>query len=97
MQDIELQEVDNLDGQGEPLVNRDYALLNNVKVDLTVQVGTVTMTVDELFSIKKGQVVKLNEAIDKPINLLLDDKVIAKGKLTVCDDNFAIEVMQVSE
>lgn len=97
MQDIELQEVDKIDGQGEPLVSRDYALLNNVKVDLTVQVGTATMTVDELFSIKKGQVVKLNEAIDKPINLLLDDKVIAKGKLTVCDDNFAIEVMQVSE
>ena len=97
MQDIELQEVDKLDGQGEPLVSRDYALLNNVKVDLTVQVGTATMTVDELFSIKKGQVVKLNESIDKPINLLLDDKVIAKGKLTVCDDNFAIEVMQVSE
>lgn len=97
MQDIELQEVDKLDGQGEPIVSRDYALLNNVKVDLTVQVGTATMTVDELFSIKKGQVVKLNESIDKPINLLLDDKVIAKGKLTVCDDNFAIEVMQVSE
>lgn len=96
MQDIELQEVDSIEGSGDALVSRDYALLNNVKVDLTVQVGTANMTVDELFSMKKGQVLKLNESIEKPIDLLLGDKLIAKGKLTVCDDNFAIEIMQVS-
>jgi flagellar motor switch protein FliN/FliY len=95
MQDIELQEVESSEGIGDSLVNRDYTLLNNVKVELVVQVGTATMTVDELFSIKKGKVLKLNESLDTPINLLLDDKVIAKGKLTVCDDNFAIEVMEV--
>lgn len=96
MQEIELQEVESIEGTGDSIVSRDYALLNNVKVNLTVEVGTATMSVEELFSIKKGQVLKLNESIDKPINLLLDDKIIAKGKLMVSDENFAIEIMQVN-
>ena len=95
MQDIELQDIAQNEGAGEAIVNRDYALLNEVKVNLSVQVGTAVVSVDELYSIKKGQVLKLNEAIDEPVNLLLNDKVIAKGKLTVSGENFAIEIMEL--
>ncbi len=96
MQDIELQEITSNDGEGQAVVPRDYSLLNKLNVELTVQIGTKQLTVDELFSLKQGQVLQLNESVDQAVNLLLEDKVVAKGSLTVSGDNFAIKITEVS-
>lgn len=96
MQEIELQEVTQTEGAGANLVNRDAALLEGVQVPLTVQIGSTSMSASDLFALKAGQVIKLDEMVNEPIKLMLDQKPIAHGKLVVSDDCFAIEITELS-
>lgn len=95
MQEVEFQEINQTTGEGAELVERDTALLQGVEVELSVQVGTTQIKAEDLFNLKKGQVVKLDEYINEPVKLMLDDHAIAHGKLMVSDDCFAIEILDI--
>jgi len=95
MNEIELQNIESSVGEGDPIVTRDNAVLNTVKVDLSAQIGSTTISVEELYNLKKGDMLSLTEKLNEPVKLLLDNQVIAHGKLCVVDDNFAVEITNI--
>lgn len=52
-----------------------------VPVTLTVSVGQKTMSVAELLDLSEDAVVPLTSAIEDPVDLTINDKVIARGEL----------------
>ncbi|NWB46421.1 FliM/FliN family flagellar motor switch protein [Pseudomonas gingeri] len=78
-----------------PLIKRDMNLIKHVVVDLVVQIGNASMSVDELFALKAGDVVKLLEQVHEPASLCLDGKPVARGNLVAVDDNFGIQLTEI--
>ena len=95
MNEIELQNIESSVGEGDTIVTRDNAVLNAVKVELCAQIGSTSISVEELYSLKKGDMVTLLEKVNEPVKLLLDNQIIAYGKLCVVDDNFAVEITNI--
>lgn len=94
---IELDEAQALvNDKASPLVQRDMGLIKHVVVQLVVELGSAEMTVDELFALKAGDVVKLLEKVNEPASLCLDGKVVARGELVAVDDNFGLQLTEVS-
>lgn len=94
---LDLEEFDQEENLGSPVVNDYMSLIKNVKVQLEVKVGGTHMTVGELMALKENSIVKLNSDIAQPLDIVLDGKVIARGHLAVSDDNFAIQITDVAQ
>ena len=80
-----------------PLLERDMALLGHVKVQVSVVVGHVDMSIEKLFSCKEGELVQLAEAVDEPVTLMIDYKPVAKGKLVAVEDNFGVQITEIAK
>lgn len=93
---IELDEARPVaNSQLTPLIKRDMGLIKHVMVELSVELGSAELSVDELFNLKAGDVVKLLTQVHEPATLNLDGKAVARGTLVAVDDNFGIQLTEI--
>lgn len=69
--------------------------IGGVEVECFVRLGTLTMTVAELRQLKQGQLLALQQKTSEPIDIILNNQVIARGELMSCEENFAIQITEV--
>src|SRR4051812_38652610 len=77
---IALEEMGAAAGEGAALL-RDANPLLAVRVQLHVRIGGASMTVGELLAARENEVLVLDRTVEQPVDLMLDDKVVARGEL----------------
>lgn len=92
---IELGELHPAGEQG-PLVVNNMQCLRGVKVTLTARVGSVETTLGDLMNMHEHSIVKLDQNVDAPIDLLVEGNVVARGHLVAVDDSFGIQLIEVA-
>ncbi len=70
-------------------------LILDVAVTLSLEVGSVQMTVRELLQLAPGAIVELNRLATEPLDVLVNGVRIARGELVVVDDKFGIRLTDV--
>jgi flagellar motor switch protein FliN/FliY len=73
----------------------DLSLLMDVPLQVTVELGRARMTIENLLRLNQGSVVELNQMIGEPLNILVNNKLMAHGEAVVVKDKFAIRVLDV--
>ena len=58
------------------------AALGGLPLTLTVRIGTAKMTVRELTSLTDGAMLTLDARVDEPLEICVEDRVLARGELT---------------
>ncbi|MCP4469630.1 MAG: flagellar motor switch protein FliN [Gammaproteobacteria bacterium] len=96
IESIELSELE-VGAGGKSLLGYNLELIKDVKVKIQVMLGEAEIPVQELFGLAQDSVVKLNREITAPVDILLNGKVIARGKLVAADDNFGVQITQIEE
>lgn len=81
-------------GKG-PLVQRDMGLIKHVSVELTAEIGTASLSIEELFSLKAGEVITLHQSVEEPVLLRLNGKPVARGNLMAVNDHFGIQILEI--
>lgn len=69
--------------------------IGNVEVQCLVRLGTLTMTINELRQLKTGQILELEQKTQEPVDIVLNNQVIARGELMSCEEHFAIKIIEV--
>lgn len=92
---IELAELSS-GGDRTPALGERLDLIGHVKVKLTVALGAAELTVAKLFSLSPNDVVALDRSVEAPVDIRLNDKVIARGTLVAVGDNFGVRVTDIS-
>jgi flagellar motor switch protein FliN/FliY len=85
--------VEQSNGKGSEQV--DLSLLMDVPLQVTVELGRTRMTIENLLKINQGSVVELNQIIGEPLDILVNNKLMAHGEAVVVKDKFAIRVLDV--
>ncbi len=70
--------------------NLDVVL--DVKVNLTARLGSCELPMREIVDLAPGTVLQLDRQAKDPIELLVNNKVIAYGEVVVVDDKFGIKI-----
>lgn len=73
----------------------DLSLLMDVPLQVTVELGRTRMTIESLLKLNQGSVVELNQIIGEPLDILVNNKLMAHGEAVVVKDKFAIRVLDV--
>jgi len=71
----------------------DMQQLQDVSLPIRLVLGSTELTVRELLELKTGKVIALNRLAGEPIDLVVNDKVIARGEVVVIEENFGIRIM----
>jgi len=91
-----LQPFDHNDQLGASVINDKYlSILGDLDLQVTVEVGQATMTVQELQQLKLNQVIELDKSVQDAVTLTLNGKAIATGELVVSGDKYAILIKQL--
>ena len=67
----------------------------DVKVQLTIRLGSCQLAMRDVLELSPGSIVQLNQRANYPIGLYINDKLIALGEVVVVEENFAIKVTQL--
>ena len=78
---------------GAPTID---ALLH-VPLRMTARLGSCRLTISEILKLGNGSVVELDRGAGEPIDLLANDRCIARGEIVAVDDRFAIRIVQLIE
>jgi flagellar motor switch protein FliN/FliY len=70
-------------------------LLMNVPLEVTAELGTCKMSVAEILKIGAGSIVELDRLAGGPVDLLVNDKLVARGEVVAIDDNFGVRVTEL--
>lgn len=76
--------------------NRRLAALAGVKAELLVIAGRAGSNVGDILSLKAGEVLALDRALNAPFDVMLGDSVIARGELVAVDDRFGVRIIEVA-
>ncbi|WP_116138502.1 FliM/FliN family flagellar motor switch protein [Trinickia diaoshuihuensis] len=90
---------DDRDGAPLPLDTTHAGMADNplmhIKAAVTVCVGTAELKVGELMSAREEQVVRLDQSVESPVDLLVGGQVIARGTLVVIDGCFGVRLTEL--
>ena len=67
----------------------------DVKVEVTVQLGSCLLPMRNVLELAPGAVVQLNQHASDPVGLYVNDKLVAYGEVVVIDDNFGIKITEL--
>jgi flagellar motor switch protein FliN/FliY len=70
--------------------------LLDVPVKLTVELGNCEMTMKDLLQLGIGAVVQLDKLADDPIDIFVNQKLVARGEIVVVEENLGIKITEVS-
>lgn len=72
--------------------NKNIDMLLDIKMPISIELGRTEMPISELLALGPGSVVELNKLAGEPVDLLVNDKIIARGEVVVVDENFGVRI-----
>lgn len=67
----------------------------DVKVKVTVQLGSCQLPMRDVLELAPGSVVQLMQHASDPVGLYVNDKLVAYGEVVVVEDNFGIKITEL--
>jgi flagellar motor switch protein FliN len=89
----------NPDGGGAPERNsgkeRNLDLILDIPLRVTVELGRTKMVVSELLNLGQGSVIELNKLAGEPMEVLVNDKLVARGEAVVVNEKFGVRLTDI--
>lgn len=77
----------------EPSLQLD--IIQNVAVNISVEVGRSSLRIRDLLRLGQGSVVELDRVAGEPLDLCVNNTVIARGEIVLVNDRYGIRLTQV--
>ncbi len=74
-----------------------YDLLLEVELEAVVRFGSRSLELRELLELGPGDVVELDRQVTDPVDLIVGEKLVARGEVVLVDGNFGLRVTEVAE
>jgi flagellar motor switch protein FliN len=82
-------------GTGSSAKDRNLGLILDIPLRVTVELGRTKMPVSELLNLTQGSVVELSKLAGEPMEVLVNDKLIAKGEAVVVNEKFGVRLTDI--
>ncbi len=82
-------------GRDDVSASRNYQLLADIPVRLSVEVGSTSLKLSELLDLAEGSVVELDRQANELLDILVNGTLVAKGEVVTVNGRFGIRVVEV--
>lgn len=70
-------------------------LLMDVPLRISVELGRTRMSVRQVLELQSGSVVELDRMAGEPVDVIVNDQLMARGEVVVVDDKFGIRITEI--
>lgn len=81
---------DRLGDAGSPI-----DILSDVDLDLRIELGRTSLRLEDVLQLRSGSVVALDRLAGDPVDVFVNDRLVARGEVLVLNDNFCVRVMEL--
>jgi flagellar motor switch protein FliN/FliY len=78
--------------QSEP---NNLNMLLDIPLQVTVELGRTKRMVKEILGVSQGSIIELDKLAGEPVDILINNKLIAVGEVVVIDENFGVRVTDI--
>jgi flagellar motor switch protein FliN len=83
---------------GGPMISADGQNLNlllDIPLQVTVELGRTKKLIKEILDLSAGSIIQLDKLAGEHVDILVNNKLIAKGEVVVIDENFGVRVTDI--
>lgn len=73
----------------------DVTFLGDIPVDVVIELGRRRMVLKEIASLDVDDIVELDQPMDRPLDLVVGGKVLARGELVMVGERVALRVTEL--
>jgi len=88
--------VDEFQPKSEADHEAGMSLLFDIELEATLQFGSREMPLREILELGPGDVVELDRHVSEPVDLVVGDRIVARGEVVVASGNFALRITEVA-
>ena len=70
-------------------------LLRDVELNVKIELGRSRMLVEDVLKLTEGSVVELDKLAGDPVDVFVNDRLVARGEVLVLNDNFCVRVNEI--
>ena len=74
---------------------KNLEMLLDIPLQVTVQLGKTKRTVKEILELSSGSIIELDKLAGEPVDIHINDRLIAQGEVVVIDENFGVRVTDI--
>ncbi|ALC86021.1 flagellar motor switch protein FliN [Bacillus sp. FJAT-22090] len=75
--------------------SRNLNLLLDIPLQVTVELGRTKRTVKDILELTSGSIIELDKLAGEPVDILVNNRHIAKGEVVVIDENFGVRITDI--
>ncbi len=95
---VNVQSVQFSNLPGGPAAHGDETNLNlllDIPLKVTVELGRTQKVIKDILELSQGSIIELDKLAGEPVDILVNNKLIAKGEVVVIDENFGVRVTDI--
>jgi flagellar motor switch protein FliN len=70
-------------------------MLLDISLQVTVELGRTKRSIKEILELSSGSIIELDKLAGEPVDVLVNNKLVAKGEVVVIDENFGVRVTDI--
>jgi flagellar motor switch protein FliN len=78
-----------------PLAPGAIDLLRDVDLNVKIELGRTKMLVEDVLRLGEGSVVELDKLAGDPVDVYVNDQLVARGEVLVLNDNFCVRINEI--
>ena len=71
---------------------KNLDMLMDVSLPIAIELGRTSMAIEDILNLSPGSVVELDKLAGEPVDLLVNNKLLAKAEVVVIDENFGVRI-----
>jgi flagellar motor switch protein FliN len=76
--------------------SKTFDLLLDVSMPVSVSFGRTDMLIKEVLKLTTGSIVELNRSVSEPVDIIVNDCIIARGEVVVVEGNYGVRIQQIA-
>ena len=70
-------------------------LILDIPLSVTVELGRSKMLINDLLQLGQGSVIELTKLVGDPLEVLVNDKLVARGEVVVVNEKFGVRLTDI--
>lgn len=75
--------------------HNNLELLMDIPLKVTVELGRTHKQIKDILELSQGSIIELDKLAGEPVDILVNNKMVAKGEVVVIDENFGVRVIDI--
>jgi len=76
-------------------IHADLDFILDIPLELSVELGKTKMLVNDLLQLGQGSIVELNKLAGEPLEVFINNKLVARGEVVVVNEKFGIRLTDI--